>query len=254
MLLLLCRSHFLEVSRNASAELKVLGHDGLTFGVNASEVRDRSQADEVVLGGGLDESERTFLESTIVAKVLIDLVHQPHEVELGEDQAVAVLLELSNLSQGHGSGEKSATFLRGSLITFGFPTALRVDPAGRQVLRDLGVGIDAAEYRVTEVSRSRVHVLLENGLPAILLDEHSDGSDEVLEVHFGDAPQLFVHEERDSLHSGSVQNSRERVLRQSLNVVTEHFSMFRCNLRNQFRTLGRFARFLGDFGHRDTRG
>ena len=102
------------LSTDSAGELHVLGHDGNSLGVDGAEVGVFEKSDHVGLGGFLEGEDGGRLESKVVLEVSGDISDESLEGELS-DEELSGFLELSDFSEGDGSGTESV----GSLDTTG---------------------------------------------------------------------------------------------------------------------------------------
>ena len=102
------------LTTDSAGELHVLGHDGHTLGVDGAEVGVLEESDHVGLSSLLEGEDGGGLESEVVLELGGDLTDESLEGEFA-DQELSGFLELSDLTEGDGSGSESV----GSLDTTG---------------------------------------------------------------------------------------------------------------------------------------
>ena len=90
------------LSTDPAGQLDVLRHDGLSLGVDGTQVGVFEQTDEVGLRGLLKSHDGLVLEAEVRLKVLGDLTYQPCERCLS-DQQFRGLLVSSDFTESHGS-------------------------------------------------------------------------------------------------------------------------------------------------------
>jgi hypothetical protein len=87
---------------DAAGELDVLGHDGHSLGVDRAQVGVLEDANQVRLGGLLQDGEGTHIEAHVGLEVLRDLADQALEGQYA-DQQLRRLLVLADLAERHGA-------------------------------------------------------------------------------------------------------------------------------------------------------
>jgi hypothetical protein len=104
------KSNLRSFSTKAAGELKILGHDGDTLGVDSAQVGVFEQGDQVWFRRFLESQDGSALEAQIVLKVLSDFTNETLEGELA-DQEVSALLETTDFTKSDSSGAVTVRLL-----------------------------------------------------------------------------------------------------------------------------------------------